>query len=311
MYAKLFSRIAQSSLMEEEVETRYCFMMLLAICDSGGDVIGTDVAIARTVNLPLDTFKRCIVELMKPDPDSNSQALDGRRIIESDAGRGYKIVNYLTYRAIKSEEEKKTYMRDYMRARRKAQSDKGVTDVKICKTLLSDVTQGEGELEGEVDQETKATVSIPLAVLPVPEKAKAKKAGNFPTTTQALRIAAIFARRPTTAWSDKEVAAFKSLLPIHDDDLALVERFYAAERAKGDDGRERRDLITFLNNFAGESDKAKRAGFNTAKPTTPTHPRETPMDKMLRETAAMLADGVNPDQWRADNAGKDYQAKTK
>ena len=145
MYAKLFSRIAQSSLMEQDVATRYCFMMLLAISDPYGDVIGTDVAIARTVNLPLDTFKRCLADLMSPDPDSNSQAKDGRRIVESEAGRGYTIVNYLTYRAIKSEEEKKAYMREYMARRRKAQKDNDVTDVKICKTVLSEVTQSEGE----------------------------------------------------------------------------------------------------------------------------------------------------------------------
>jgi len=155
MYAKLFSRIAQSSLMEQDVATRYCFMMLLAISDPYGDVIGTDVAIARTVNLPLDTFKRCLADLMSPDPDSNSQAKEGRRVVESEAGRGYTIVNYLTYRAIKSEEEKKAYMREYMARRRKEQKGKDVTDVKICKTVLNDVTQSEGELERdrEIDKE--------------------------------------------------------------------------------------------------------------------------------------------------------------
>lgn len=55
----------------------------------------------------------------------------------------------------------------------------------------------------------------------------------------------------------------------------------------------------------------KPNGFAPAKPSTPATPRETPMDKMLRETAAMLDDGVNPDKWRAENAGKDYQPKTK
>ena len=80
-----------------------------------------------------------------------------------------------------------------------------------------------------------------------------------PTTEPALRIAALFRRRPSTEWSEKEVkqyrilykqGAFKNL-----DDLALVEKYYAAERKKKD-GYHRRDLGTFLNNFFGELDRA-------------------------------------------------------
>jgi len=138
--------------MEQDVETRYCFMMLLAIADSGGYVIGTDVAIARTINVPLDVFTRCVEKLKSPDDDSNSQVLDGRRIVDSDAGRGYRVVNYLTYRALKSEEEKKTYMREYMRNRRQnTQTVKNVKSVKICKSVLSDVTHTEEEGEGDTE----------------------------------------------------------------------------------------------------------------------------------------------------------------
>jgi len=92
MYAKLFSRIAQSSLMEQNVETRYCFMMLLAIADIEGDVIGTDVAIARSINVPLAVFQSSINALMQPDPQSNSKVMDGRRIVNSENGRGLELV---------------------------------------------------------------------------------------------------------------------------------------------------------------------------------------------------------------------------
>jgi len=263
MYAKLFSRIAQSSLMEQDVATRYCFMMLLAISDPYGDVIGTDVAIARTVNLPLDTFKRCLADLMSPDPDSNSQAKDGRRIVESEAGRGYTIVNYLTYRAIKSEEEKKAYMREYMARRRKEQKGKDVTDVKICKTVLNDVTQSEVELdtEKEVEKEKESEEHHPLQ----PSARDMGKSKNLPSTPQAVRISALFSRRPTTAWSEKESKALRAIGEIHDDDLALIEAYYASERAKGDIGWHRRDIGTFLNNFSGELDRARAHNANAGK----------------------------------------------
>jgi hypothetical protein len=159
MYAKLFSRIAQSSLMEEDVETRYCFMMLLAIADSSGDVIGTDVALARTVNLPLNTFQKCVGELMEPDPNSNSQVQDGRRLIPSSSGRGYFIVNYGSYRSIKTAEEKKAYMREYMQRYRKGKDGKDVTAVKVCKSPLGLLTHAEGE--GEGDAEGKKEIQRP------------------------------------------------------------------------------------------------------------------------------------------------------
>lgn len=160
MYAKLFSRIAQSSLMEEDVEVRYCFMMLLAIADSTGDVIGTDIALARTVNLPLETFRRCIAELMQPDPDSNSQVFEGRRIVSSENGRGYRVVNYVTYRQIKTNDEKRAYMREYMQRRRKGLKD---SDVTLCKTVLSDVTHSEAEGESEAKGDTFQPPSPPQA----------------------------------------------------------------------------------------------------------------------------------------------------
>jgi hypothetical protein len=170
MYAKLFSRIAQSSLMEQPVSTRYCFMMLLAIADPNGDVIGTDIAIARSINLPLDEFKECLSALLAPDPDSNSQAEEGRRIIPSENGRGYRLVNYTAYRAIKTTDEKREYMRNYMRDRRKSLKPSGVTDVNFCKNELSDVTHTEGEEEAELETEEKPKRKrAAAAVLPFPE----------------------------------------------------------------------------------------------------------------------------------------------
>jgi hypothetical protein len=62
MYAKLMSRITESSLMEEGIPVRYTFMMLLAIADPKGYVVGTDVAIARRLNMGAKEFKECLSE---------------------------------------------------------------------------------------------------------------------------------------------------------------------------------------------------------------------------------------------------------
>lgn len=157
MYAKLFSRIAQSSLMEEKVTTRYVFMMMLALSDRNGDVIGTDVAIARMMNVSVDEFKSATEPLLSPDPDSNSQAEEGRRLVPSDNGRGYKIVNYLCYRDMKSEEEKREYMRNYMRERRSKGDVKSVKSGKNEKTDVKNVTHTEAEADSNTDSNKKNT----------------------------------------------------------------------------------------------------------------------------------------------------------
>jgi len=284
MYAKLFSRIAQSSLMEQDVVTRYCFMMLLAISDPCGDVIGTDVAIARTVNLPLDTFNRCIADLMSPDPDSNSQAKEGRRIVESDAGRGYTIVNYLTYRAIKSEEEKKAYMREYMARRRKAQKDNDVTDVKICKNALTDVTQSESESESESDTKKEEEVKAPIHLR-----------AWFP---ESLRSPAF-----TKRWTEWEDHLRESGKPITQGTrrslLTMCEREGEARAL---------DVIDLAISKGWKSliwDQSPQRNQPAPKPRS-VGIKETPMDKLLRENEEMFADGVHPDKWRASNPGKDY-----
>jgi hypothetical protein len=124
MYAKLYSRITESSLMEEPIPVRYTFMGLMAIADQSGHVIGTDVAIARRLNMPLEQFTEAINRLMAPDPHSNSKEVEGRRVVPSEGERGYRLVNYLTYRNIRDEAQRREYMRTYIKNYRDKGRDK-------------------------------------------------------------------------------------------------------------------------------------------------------------------------------------------
>lgn len=156
MYVKLFARITESSLMEEEIAVRYTFVMLLALADPTGLVVGTDIAIARRLNMPLEQFAKCAQALQAPDDDSNSKESEGRRIIPSEAERGYQIVNYCKYRDLQSEDERRTYMRDYMRSYRdgKPSVNSGklsVNNVKPGKQQLAKLTQADAASEAEED----------------------------------------------------------------------------------------------------------------------------------------------------------------
>lgn len=157
MYAKLFSRITESSLMEEPINVRYTFVLLLAIADPEGCVVGTDVAIARRLNMNLDEFRGCIEVLRQPDPDSNSKSHDGRRVIESDGERGYQLVNYTTYRDMKDEEDRRTYMREYMRKYREGKQSVNGGKQKLAQlgqedSSASSSLSGSGSALGEVQK---------------------------------------------------------------------------------------------------------------------------------------------------------------
>ena len=149
MYAKLMSRITESSLMEEEITVRYVFMMMLAIADPQGYVVGTDVAIARRMNIPVDTLKSCLACLMSPDENSNSKEPEGRRVIDSDCERGYYLVNYCKYRDTRDEESRREYMREYMRKRR---TTSDVAPVNIGKQSKHPLAKVDEEVDEEVDQ---------------------------------------------------------------------------------------------------------------------------------------------------------------
>jgi hypothetical protein len=83
----------------------------------------------------------------------------------------------------------------------------------------------------------------------------------IPKTETALRIGALFKRKPTTPWSEKELKQYKMLYKagaFNDvEGLKQIEMYYASERKKKEGGIHRRDLMTFLNNFFGELDRAR------------------------------------------------------
>lgn len=127
--------------MEEEISVRYTFVMLLALADPEGLVVGTDIAISRRLNMPTKLFAKCVKSLQQPDPDSNSKESDGRRLIPSEAERGYQIVNYAKYRDLKSEDERRAYMREYMRDYRSGKPS--VNNVNPSKSELAKLTQAD------------------------------------------------------------------------------------------------------------------------------------------------------------------------
>jgi len=148
LYAKLYSRITESSIIEEPVMTRWVFVGMLAISEVDGTVIGTDVAIARRLNVSIEDFQSALKILMSPDPKSNNMEYEGRRVIESPTERGYFLTSYEKYRTLQTKEMRREYMKEYMANKRLNQN----VNKKVNKTLhVNSVKHAEGEAEAEVD----------------------------------------------------------------------------------------------------------------------------------------------------------------
>jgi len=95
---------------------------------------------------------------------------------------------------------------------------------------------------------------------------------NVPTTEISKRIADLFKRSHATPWTDAEIKAYKAIGRIELADFELIEKYYSTERAKGEVGKHRRDLGTFLNNYSGELDRA-RATVPKARQTAQVDPQ--------------------------------------
>lgn len=108
MYAKLFTSIYQGTL-RGNAHGLLVFTNLLAHCDKHGEVDIHPRAIAEEVGLTVDQVRVAVRMLEQPDSESRSPDLEGRRIVRLDEHRdwGWRVVNFLKYRAIRDEDDRR------------------------------------------------------------------------------------------------------------------------------------------------------------------------------------------------------------
>lgn len=118
MYAKVFRQFFESTINEEPLHVRLLFIFMLMQANDDGVVDATPQSLARSFNMPLDQVTEGLARLCAPDPSSRSREEEGRRLIPIRATYGWRIVNYIAYRNIQREEDRRTYHREYGRKRR-------------------------------------------------------------------------------------------------------------------------------------------------------------------------------------------------
>lgn len=108
MFGKVFKQIYASSI-ARDYKVRHVFMDLIVLADSDGVVDMTHESIAATTGVPMEDLRAALEILLKPDPQSRSKEESGARLVPLTIDRnwGWQIVNYVKYRLIACETERR------------------------------------------------------------------------------------------------------------------------------------------------------------------------------------------------------------
>jgi hypothetical protein len=194
MYAKLFKSIYQGTLRGDSGGI-LVFTNLLANADQTGRVDMHPRAIAEEIGLDVERVKEILLRLEAPDDESRSPELEGRRIVRIDGHRawGWEIVNYLKYRAIRNEEDRREQNRASQERWRNKQSKPASAEGKQEKPRKPESAQEEADGDAYTDGEKRKTVRA-VALSPPEDVSTAvwadwlqlRKAKKAPVTQTAI-----------------------------------------------------------------------------------------------------------------------------
>jgi hypothetical protein len=147
-FVKLHEGIVKSSIMCESIHVRLVWLLLLAIADRDGYVEGAPSALARMFNVTPEQLADAFNVLTSPDPESRSKTEDGRRLVAAGNHR-WLVVNYMHYRQLQSEEDRREKTRERVqRFRERHAMSHDVTPCNACNDIA------EAEAEAEADKNT-------------------------------------------------------------------------------------------------------------------------------------------------------------
>jgi hypothetical protein len=111
---------------------------MLAIADADGIVSASVPGLASVSNVSVESTRTAVKNLLSEDPDSRTKDFEGRRIEEIDGG--WRILNYLKYRRMLNDEERKEYKAKWIADKRRQ-----VSTPRRLKSTLSTHAEAEAE----------------------------------------------------------------------------------------------------------------------------------------------------------------------
>jgi hypothetical protein len=168
-YTKLFGSIVASTIWREAKETKIVWITMLALADQYGIVSASIPGLADLSKVTIEECEASLAKLMSPDPYSRSKENEGRRIEEVDGG--WRILNYVKYRQLWSDEDRKNYKAKWDRENRpkrdysKYRNGKG-TDVRTDSNRQKPTEPMYTDTKADTDTKAKeekrgSTLSVP------------------------------------------------------------------------------------------------------------------------------------------------------
>lgn len=144
-----------SSVWAESQETRLVWITMLLLADSDGVVWGAVPGLAKQAGVSLEGCREALRILGEPDPDSRTQAFEGRRIITIEGG--WRLVNAVKYRDMQPDGGMKDLSAIRAEAGRKGAEVRWGRDGKMANDSKPSQNMLEGE--GDVERENRLTPS--------------------------------------------------------------------------------------------------------------------------------------------------------
>lgn len=137
-------------------DTAYVFIAMIVLSDENGIIKHTAESLARAICKDVESVKKALYNLERQDLKSNLKAHEGRRIVPlyeifDDETRGWLVVNKGHYRDKVDPQERRDYMREYMRKYRKGDAVNSGKQV---------VNTGKPDL-AHTDTDTDTTTTLP------------------------------------------------------------------------------------------------------------------------------------------------------
>ena len=191
-YAKLFSSITESSLWcVGSKEARLLFVSMLARADASGVVEASLPGLAKIASLTIKETEAALTELTLPDVYDRSGKAEGRRVLKVEGG--WALVNFNVYRERRNEDERREYMRTYM---------KNYRDANVNKSKQSKPPLAQAEAEAEATTLTTLSTSSPLA----PSVCKKKQQAKVDHSAEAIAIYELYPRKVARPAALKAIA---------------------------------------------------------------------------------------------------------
>lgn len=147
MYGKIFERVFTGSMFGSGPTVFAVWAYVIANTKPPGAVELNPRLLASCIGTSTEDIKHAIEFLCSSDAESSNHDEDGRRLVHLKAFE-YQVVSFDKYREMRSTEDRREYMREYMRKRRKQH---GLTKANGSSQLAK---LAEAEAEAEEDKNT-------------------------------------------------------------------------------------------------------------------------------------------------------------